>query len=81
MILVPAYGRDYKTAAAVKKDWEANKDFRIGDISMGRWDGAYINKAQYDTGVEQKHKTGSYIRYNKLTELTHIGQWEEADDE
>ena len=25
---VPAYGRDYKSAAAVKADWQAGKDFR-----------------------------------------------------
>lgn len=29
--LSPAYGRDYKSAAAVKKDWEANKDFLVGN--------------------------------------------------
>jgi hypothetical protein len=25
---VPAYGRDYKSASAVKADWAAGKDFR-----------------------------------------------------
>ena len=25
--LVPAYGRDYKSKAEVRKDWDANKDF------------------------------------------------------
>jgi len=26
---VPAYGRDYKSASAVKADWLAGKDFRM----------------------------------------------------
>jgi len=41
--VVPAYGRDYKSAATVKADWDANKDFRISDISSPD-DGRYINK-------------------------------------
>jgi hypothetical protein len=27
--LLPAYGRDYKTAAAAKADWQSGKDFLI----------------------------------------------------
>ena len=27
--LAPAYGRDYKSKAAVLKDWEDGKDFRF----------------------------------------------------
>lgn len=37
--VVPAYGRDYKNQAAVKEDWNADKDFR--DTVSGR----YINKS------------------------------------
>lgn len=43
MTVIPAYGRDYKSAAAVKADWDANKDFQIADIASGN-DGRYINK-------------------------------------
>lgn len=32
--LTPAYGRDYKTKAAVIADWKGDKDFR-GDYSLG----------------------------------------------
>lgn len=41
----PAYGRDYKSLAAAKADWEADKDFRINDISHPD-DGRYVNKPQ-----------------------------------
>ena len=27
--VIPAYGRDYKSAAAALADWQAGKDFRI----------------------------------------------------
>jgi plasmid maintenance system killer protein len=61
MILVPAYGREYKSAKAVKEDWDANKDFRISDISSPD-DGRYINK--------QDAPKGSYsIRYNQLAKV------------
>lgn len=32
--LAPAYGRDYKNAAAAKADWVADKDWE-GDFSLG----------------------------------------------
>lgn len=34
--LLPAYGRDYKSAKAVKADFFANKDFRLADITYAR---------------------------------------------
>jgi len=40
--------------------------------------GRYINKAD---GERYGLPEGSYIRYNKLSELTHIGTWEEAESE
>ena len=40
--VVPAYGRDYKSKAAVLKDWEDGKDFIISDV-MHRDCGRYIN--------------------------------------
>ena len=30
--VIPAYGRDYKSAAAAKKDWQDGKDFIIADL-------------------------------------------------
>jgi hypothetical protein len=39
--LTPAYGRDYKNAAAVKADWESDKDFK-GDFQLGF---ATVNRA------------------------------------
>ncbi len=57
--LTPAYGRDYTSAAKVKGDYNANKDFILRDISS-RWDGAYINKQ--DLGNESV-----VLRYSKLS--------------
>lgn len=39
----PSYGRDYKSAAAVKADFDAGKDFTINDMSS-KDDGRQINK-------------------------------------
>jgi hypothetical protein len=65
MTLVPAYGRDYKSATEVKADWDADKDFRIQDISSP-YDGSYINKQQAKAGDTFK------IRYSKLKKFTII---------
>ena len=43
--LIPAYGRDYKSAAAAKADWLANKDFRIACFHHPN-DGQLMNKEQ-----------------------------------
>lgn len=43
--LVPAYGRDYRTAKAVREDWNDGKDFLIFDMSSPD-DGRYVNKPQ-----------------------------------
>jgi len=43
--LQPAYGRDYKTAAAVTADWNADKDFIISSIGH-QFDGKPINRSQ-----------------------------------
>jgi hypothetical protein len=80
MILIPAYGRDYKTAAQVKDHWEHNFDFKVSDISMGVDNGRYVNKQDFDKHAKPEQKEGSYIRYNKLTELTFIGKWEEPEE-
>ena len=58
---VPAYGKDYKTAAEVRQAWNDGKDFR--DAASGR----YLNKADAAKYLE----TGTYIRlrYAKLTKV------------
>jgi hypothetical protein len=38
-----AYGRSYKTAKAIKADWDAGKDFVVVDF-YSPWDGKPINK-------------------------------------
>ncbi len=43
MTLQPAYGRDYKSAAALKADFEAGKDFVVADLFSGNA-GSYTNK-------------------------------------
>ena len=42
LTLVPAYGRDYRSRAAVLADWRAGKDFIIYD-ARSRWDGKPTN--------------------------------------
>lgn len=54
MTLTPAYGRDYKSKAAVLKDFHENKDF------IQQPDGRPINKEQVTAG------TLLQFRYGKL---------------
>lgn len=68
MTLVPAYGRDYKSAKEVKAAWEDNKDFLICDISSPD-DGRYANYTDIKNSKEVKRVT---IRYKKLTQLVVI---------
>lgn len=58
--VVPAYGRDYKSKAAVLKDWNEEKDFLICDMSS-KYDGSYINKADKPADVTLT------VRYKSLT--------------
>lgn len=51
--LVPAYGRDYKSKAALLADWEDGKDFRI------------VQTGQY-TSIRDDHAEVMF-RYAKLT--------------
>lgn len=60
--VIPAYGRDYKSAKAVKADWEAGKDFLIQDIQ----ESGYISKADKPDNVTLN------IRYSKLTKVVVI---------
>lgn len=65
MTLVPAYGRDYKSAKEVKADFEADKDFLIQDF-FSPWDGKHCNKSDLDNGETVK------IRYKNLTQVVVI---------
>jgi hypothetical protein len=56
-VLVPAYGRDYKSMKDLTIDFNAGKDF------MMQPQGCYINKEQI---VGMKLKTVQ-VRYSKLT--------------
>ena len=63
--LVPAYGRDYAKKNDVLEAYNANKDFKICDMS-NRYDGAYVNKKQLN---DYKFIT---IRYGKLRKVVVI---------
>ncbi len=63
--LTPAYGRDYKSKAAVMADWDADKDFIIADISSP-WDGKPANRSALAAdGVTQTIN----IRYSRLRKI------------
>lgn len=64
--VVPAYGRDYKSKAAVLADYEAGKDFLIQDMFSGA-DGKYINK---EDAVREDVQLK--VRYQKLTKVVFI---------
>jgi hypothetical protein len=55
---VPAYGRDYKSAAAVKADWAAGKDFRCA--VSGQYFSARDNLPEV------------WVRYSKLTKQVRV---------
>jgi len=64
--VIPAYGRDYKSKAAVLADYEAGKDFIIQDMFSGN-DGRAVNKEDaVREGVQLK------VRYAKLTKVVII---------
>jgi hypothetical protein len=56
---LPAYGRDYKSAAAVKADWAAGKDFRCAMT------GRYLSVRD---GVPNE----VWVRYAGLTKLVRV---------
>jgi hypothetical protein len=47
--VLPAFGRDYKSAKAVQADFLANRDFQISDMSSPD-DGRYVNAEQLEIG-------------------------------
>lgn len=56
---IPAYGRDYKSAKAVREDWDAGKDFLIQDMV----ESGYINKDDKPADLTLN------IRYKNLTQV------------
>ena len=59
MTLTPSYGRDYKSARAIKADFEAGKDFTIA--SFGPYMGRQCSIRDIDKGQTVT------LRYAKLT--------------
>jgi hypothetical protein len=70
LILIPAYGRDYKSQSAVYDDIKAGKDFRIVDYFNGL-DGRYINRPQFKD-LALAGFTNLEIRYAKKTRCIFI---------
>ncbi len=58
--LIPAYGRDYRTAKAARQDWADGKDFVVAD-HFSRWDGKPANKDSFPIG------SNVTLRFCKLT--------------
>jgi hypothetical protein len=56
---LPAYGRDYKSAAAVKADWAAGKDFQCAMT------GRYLSVRDGVPGEV-------WVRYARLTKLVRV---------
>lgn len=56
---VPAYGRDYKSKAAVLKDWNDGKDFQDAVT------GAYLS-------IRDNVPAEVWIRYDKRTKIVRV---------
>jgi hypothetical protein len=57
--VVPAYGRDYKSKAALLKDWNDNKDFQLEPQKQ------YVNKEQVQQ-LKENGITHLQFRYKKI---------------
>lgn len=64
LVVVPAYGRDYRSKKAAIDDWNAGKDFRVTNYKLG----GYINRADALTTTA----TSIQIRYKNQTMVTVI---------
>lgn len=63
----PAYGRDYKSAAAVRQDWNDGKDFMMLSVMHGvDAHGTYCSKKDFATG------TSVIVRYGKMMKTTTV---------
>lgn len=63
--LTPAYGRDYKSKAALLADFDAGKDFRISDLMLYGLRQAYTTKEELIKAGIRK----ILIRYNGLRKV------------
>jgi hypothetical protein len=63
MNLVPAYGRDYKSAAAVKQDFYDGKDFIVASI-VSKWVGKPCSIRDFEDGQYIE------VRYAKERKVT-----------
>ncbi len=61
--LTPAYGRDYRSKAAVQADWDAGKDFVVATVAHP-FSGKYASKNEL-----AKETKSVLIRYQKLTKV------------
>jgi hypothetical protein len=61
IVIGPAYGRDYSSAAKAKADFLAGKDFSMLSIDQG---GAYCSRSDFAPG------TVVNLRYKKLMSAT-----------
>jgi hypothetical protein len=59
----PAYGRDYKSKAAVLADWNAGKDFR--DALTGQ----YLSARDFPADKPQPQV---WIRYQSMAKITRV---------
>ena len=69
LLLVPAYGRDYKSQAAVKADWDGYKDFFVADMFNSDYGRAINKQDAMENGVESVK-----IRYDSLRKFVFINQ-------
>jgi hypothetical protein len=63
IIVVPAYGRDYKSATLVREAWDNGSDFQIAGLHRDA--GRYISSR--DVAHRPLDITEVWARYNKLT--------------
>jgi hypothetical protein len=65
LTLIPAYGRDYKTAKSAKADWKAGKDFIIANV-FHRYDGKPMSIRDVCAGEK------FMIRFDRLAKITMV---------
>jgi len=81
IILQPAFGRDYKSKAAVLADFDANKDFILNDRDS-RWDNKPINKEQIEETYPGQKVNIRYSNNKKVmvVQILTIAQQEARDN-
>ena len=62
LTVIPAYGRDFKTAKKARESWDAGQDWIVADCS-NRWDGRPVNNAQIDDVL---------LRFCSLTKIARV---------